>query len=204
MIRKEKYKELLEKGMDIGQYALLCLFGMNIELSDLFQNFKCRGFREALTKKGYLSYINNVYELTDKGKEIIDLVETTPLVNVDPQLDLFCEQICQTIEEMSLEKTKNKKIRSIKTKKIYNLSPKELKERLIGFFKKFGSHSLEDIRKGIIIYTQEILDGKIPYNLMLKYFIWNEKNGTPESELLQYLDMDIDDKTNNYDGGVNI
>lgn len=70
MIPDEKYKSLLESGLILDHYFLLCNIKNNIKPVD---SKRIQGFINLLTKKGYLQDD----KLTEKGLELIDTCKTS-------------------------------------------------------------------------------------------------------------------------------
>ena len=101
-----------------------------------------------------------------------------------------CRKFCKDIQRVLsfsksfLQKCSRNKIISIIEKhtgkksfintsgKPLNSSVKELTERLIKFFEKYGNIPFNKIEKAILKYTEEVITGKIKYAQRILFFIW--------------------------------
>ena len=82
---------------------------------------------------------------------------------------------------------------------IYNYSVKDLKKRILEYITKFKNSNFTLIKKAIIEYTEDILEGKINYPRTIKYFIWKEivENGKSKiiSDMNIYIETNVNEKT---------
>lgn len=204
-MNKEQLKKVFASDIDIGHYFVMKYIQNKLDINDLWQIQKVRGWREALIRKNMLSEINGEFVLSDKANKIMldidelggvikqiaiddegdDVIPETPFVD-------FCAQLHTKIQAKIFELTK-KKHHTNPSGKALNSSLKELTDRLISFFKKFGNVKYELIEKAILKYTADAINRKMKYPVRLIFFIWNEKNGSVTSEMLQYIDEMEDD-----------
>ena len=144
-----------------------------------------------------LSEINAEFVLSDKANIImadidesagiiIQIVDADDDVPETPFVD-FCAQLHTKIQDKIFELT-NKKHHTNPSGKALNSSLKELTDRFISFFKKFGNVKYELIEKAVLKYTADAVNRKMKYPVRIIFFIWNEKNGSVTSEMLQYID----------------
>lgn len=202
-MNKEQLKKVFANDLDIGHYFVMKYIQAKDNINDLWQIQKIRGWREALIRKNLLSEINGEFVLSDKANIILTDIDSSiiSIVSVDdneddivpetPFVD-FCAQLHEKIQNKIFELTK-KKHHTNPSGKALNSSLKELTERLIGFFKKFGNVKYELIEKAVLKYTVDAINRKMKYPIRLIFFIWNEKNGSVTSEMLQYIEEIEDD-----------
>lgn len=198
----ELLKKIYESEMDVGHYLVLHFIsqGENNE-SELWTIKKMKGFRDALLKKNAISEINKEYIISDDYKNLLSLIKedekeiTHPVnkkeITIYP-FEEFCTDIHSLIESTIQKHTKRKNFKA-KSGKMLNSSKMEIKERLVGFFKKFPPVDYELIKRAIVKYTEEAVTGGNKYPVRIIYFLWTEKNGSIVSELLDYIN-DLNDE----------
>lgn len=198
-MNKEQLKKVFANDIDLGHYFVMKYIQNKMDINDLWQIQKVRGWREALIRKNMLSEINGEFVLSDKANIIMaDIDESAGIIiqivdadddDVIPETPFvdFCEKLHEKIQNKIFELTK-KKHHTNPSGKPLNSSLKELTDRLISFFKKFGNVKYELIEKAVLKYTADAVNRKMKYPVRLIFFIWNEKNGSVTSEMLQYID----------------
>ena len=179
MIKKELLLKILNKNLDIGNYILIDMIARKEDLSDLWGILKIRGWREALIRKGIIQEIEDSYILTDYGESLynslldIEKVENdTETIDKSDELniDIICNEIVKEVNLLIFNKTGKNRLR-LKSGMIYNYSVKDLKKRILEYITKFKNSNFTLIKKAIIEYTEDILEGKINYPRTIKYFI---------------------------------
>lgn len=207
MIKKELLLKILSKNLDIGNYILIDMIARKEDLSDLWGILKIRGWREALIRKGIIQEIEDSYILTDYGESLynslldIEKVENDT-ENIDKSdelnIDIICNEIVKEVNLLIFNKTGKNRLR-LKSGMIYNYSVKDLKKRILEYITKFKNSNFTLIKKAIIEYTEDILEGKINYPRTIKYFIWKEivENGKSKiiSDMNIYIETNVNEKT---------
>ncbi len=174
-----KFKELINKGIDVSQYLLLSYFNLNLDLKDLLNNVRIISIISILEKKQFLEKIGNNYQITLKGKS---------LLNEEFKKDSnWVEELHKEIEELILKNTGSKSFTNPSGKKL-NSSITELNIRFASFFKKYGFQDISKIRNSILKYVNDATTNKIKYPIRIIYYIWNEKNGSVVSEMMDNFD----------------
>ena len=174
-----KFKELINKGIDVSQYLLLSYFNLNLDLKDLLNNVRIISIISILEKKQLLEKIENNYQITLKGKS---------LLNEEFKKDSnWVEELHKEIEELILKNTGSKNFTNPSGKKL-NSSITELNIRFASFFKKYGFQDISKIRNSILKYVNDATTHKIKYPIRIIYYIWNEKNGSVVSEMMDNFD----------------
>lgn len=174
-----KFKELINKGIDVSQYLLLSYFNLNLDLKDLLNNVRIISIISILEKKQFLEKIGNNYQITIKGKS---------LLNEEFKKDSnWVEELHKEIEELILKNTGSKSFTNPSGKKL-NSSITELNIRFASFFKKYGFQDISKIRNSILKYVNDATTNKIKYPIRIIYYIWNEKNGSVVSEMMDNFD----------------
>lgn len=207
MIKKELLLKILSKNLDIGNYILIDMIARKEDLSDLWGILKIRGWREALIRKGIIQEIEDSYILTDYGESLynslldIEKVENdTETIDKSDELniDIICNEIVKEVNLLIFNKTGKNRLR-LKSGMIYNYSVKDLKKRILEYITKFKNSNFTLIKKAIIEYTEDILEGKINYPRTIKYFIWKEivENGKSKiiSDMNIYIETNVNEKT---------
>lgn len=190
-INKEKFKHLLNKGIDVSQYLLLSYFNTNIDIQDLLKNVRIVATVSVLEKKGYLVKLgNNLYNLTQKGKDLLKDETEQEIQIVSVKTD-WIEQLHTEIEELIKKNTGSKSFTNPSGKKL-NSSVTELNIRFASFFKKYGFQDITKIKNSILKYVNDATTGKIKYPIRIIYYIWNEKNGSVVSEMMDNFDDEIE------------
>ena len=189
-----KFKELINKGIDVSQYLLLSYFNLNLDLKDLLNNVRIISIISILEKKQFLEKIGNNYQITLKGKS---------LLNEEFKKDSnWVEELHKEIEELILKNTGSKSFTNPSGKKL-NSSITELNIRFASFFKKYGFQDISKIRNSILKYVNDATTNKIKYPIRIIYYIWNEKNGSVVSEMMDNID-DVMEKEIKIVGRVDI
>lgn len=203
-MNKEQLKKVFANDLDIGHYVVMKYIQAKEKLDDLWQIQKVRGWREALMRKNLLSEINGEFVLSDKANTIlvdIDASFIISIVAVDDEDDIipetpfvdFCTQLHEKIQKKIFELTQ-KKHHTNPSGKALNSSLKELTDRLISFFKKFGNVKYDLIEKAILKYTADAVNRKMKYPIRILFFIWkSDNNNFITSEMLNYIEEIKDD-----------
>ena len=204
-MNKEQLKKVFTNDLDIGHYVVMKYIQAKEKLDDLWQIQKVRGWREALMRKNLLSEINGEFVLSDKANTILADIDASFIISIiavddDEEDDVtpetpfvdFCTQLHEKIQKKIFELTQ-KKHHTNPSGKALNSSLKELTDRLISFFKKFGNVKYDLIERAILKYTADAVNRKMKYPVRILFFIWKEDKGTTISEMLQYIDEIQDD-----------
>lgn len=190
-ITKDVFKHLLNKGIDVSQYLLLSYFNTNIDIQDLLKNVRIVATVSVLEKKGYLVKLgNNLYNLTQKGKDLLKDETEQEIQIVSVKTD-WIEQLHTEIEELIKKNTGSKSFTNPSGKKL-NSSVTELNIRFASFFKKYGFQDITKIKNSVLKYVNDATTGKIKYPIRIIYYIWNEKNGSVVSEMMDNFDDEIE------------
>lgn len=187
MIDKEKYKEILEKGLILDHYFLLCTLKKNEEV---VKTKRIQGFINLLSKKGYLT---EDLKLTEKAEDImITGVPKTTLIKhgclVRKQIDLgdWGKEIHKKCQEKLVELTGKSQVTSKidKEKKGYAFlcNAVDLSNSLSKMILKYSVKDFELIEKTMLRHIEVCNDTGNWFPLMHYYVL---KNGT--SQL--YTDM---------------
>ena len=191
---KQIFLKLIEKKFDVHQYILLRFVKDKENTLQLEEDIKIKGWMNALCKRGYLFYVNNAYSITNKGESLLAVIENKecPIekanteiakVVISADFNTFSKDLHSSIEQIILKLT-NRKNYINPSGKLLNSSEKELSERLVGFFKRYGSNiDFEDIKIHVLNYVERTINKDIKFPIRLVYYIWNEKNGGVTSEL---------------------
>jgi DNA-binding MarR family transcriptional regulator len=192
------FKELINKGVDITQYLLLHFLNCNIDLKDV--NVKILGKLLVLEKQRMINRLGDIWEITEKGKQLLgqERRETPVVLQQD-----WVEELYEQIEAAIFKNTGKKQYINPNTGKPLKPSLQEFKARIALFFKKFGEQDQEKIKKTLLKYIKEVTSGKIKYPMKLVYYIWNEKNGSISSEMLDNFEEEDVEETLNV-GSVDI
>lgn len=200
---KETIKRIFDSNIDVGHYFVLRLLNSGETLEELSKIQKIRGWREALIRKQLLVEINGEYIVSERAHNILKFIhpENEPqseetIEQEKTTFDDFIKSLHANIQSVIYEITKKKTFTNPSGKQLSS-SEKELKDRLMVFFKKFGDVDYKLIEKAILRYTKEAVTSKIKYPIRLIYFIWNEKNGSTVSEMMGYIETfqdDVEDK----------
>ena len=190
-ITKDVFKHLLNKGIDVSQYLLLSYFNTNIDIQDLLKNVRIVATVSVLEKKGYLVKLgNNLYNLTQKGKDLLKDETEQEIQIVSVKTD-WIEQLHTEIEELIKKNTGSKSFTNPSGKKL-NSYVTELNIRFASFFKKYGFQDITKIKNSVLKYVNDATTGKIKYPIRIIYYIWNEKNGSVVSEMMDNFDDEIE------------
>jgi len=176
-----KFKELINKGVDITQYLLLQYLNCNIDIKEISENTKVLSKLIVLQRKRMVDKLGNIWVITSKGKQLLG--EETIEIPVIQQND-WVEELYKQIETVIVKNTGKKQFINPNTGKPLKPSLQEFKGRIALFFKKFGNQDVEKIEKTLLKYVKDVTSGRIKYPMKLVYFLWNEKNGSISSEML--------------------
>ena len=204
-MNKEQLKKVFANDLDIGHYVVMKYIQGKYDINDLWQIQKIRGWREALVRKNLLSEINGEFVLSDKANTILADIDASFIISVvavdneeddvtpeTPFVD-FCTQLHEKIQKKIFELTQ-KKHHTNPSGKALNSSLKELTDRLISFFKKFGNVKYDLIEKAILKYTADAVNRKMKYPVRILFFIWKaDNNNFITSEMLNYIEEIKDD-----------
>ena len=162
-MNKESLLKLMETPLDISHFILCKIIQKDDNHKDMWKNPKLNSLKNALLRKDLIYEINDICCLTDKCKHYLDHIDNIlPIVNElsipkEDTLDSFCDNILTELGDLIKEKT-GKRILHLKSGKNFNCSKKELKERLIGFFKRYPNYTnLDNIKVAINQYLFDIL-----------------------------------------------
>lgn len=190
-ITKDVFKNLLEKGIDVSQYLLLSYFNCNIDVKDLLQNVKVKGMVTVLEKKQYLMKIGqDLYEVTQKGKDLFKQKDEGVNEEVKESVN-WIQKLHTEIKELIKKNTGSESFTNPSGKKL-NSSVTELSIRFASFFKRYGLQDTTKIKNSILKYVNDTTTGKIKYPIRIIYYIWNEKNGSVVSEMMDNFDDEIE------------
>jgi hypothetical protein len=191
LLTTSTFKELINKGVDITQYLLLHFLNCNIDLKDISP--KILGKLLVLEKQRMITRLGDIWEITEKGRELLNL---QPKQEVVLQQN-WVEELYEQIEAVIVKNTGKKQYINPNTGKPLKPSLQEFKARIALFFKKFGQQDQEKIKKTLLKYIKEVTLGKIKYPMKLVYYIWNEKNGSISSEMLDnFEEEDVEETVN--------
>lgn len=216
-MNKESLLKLIRTPLDISHFILCNIIQSDNNHKELWKDSKLASLKNALLRKDLIYEINDICYITEKCKGYLDYINNIlPVITEIPSipkediLNSFCDSVLIDIGDLIKEKT-GKRILHLKSGKNFNCSKKELKERLIGFFKRYPNYTnLDNIKIAINQYLFDILSKKIQYPRRLIYFLYKEieKNGKKieVSEIQEYIDnIDLSlEKKQIYDGGFNL
>jgi len=193
----KELEKILNSELNLGHFYVLNLIHCEHDIET--NNQLINGWINALVKKGLIIYINNTYELTEKGKEQIfniikenDFVKITKLItdldkSIEKKLNLeeFAIELHSKIVN-KIEKLTGKTSFKNPSGKMLNSSVMELTDRFEGFFKKYkkANAPFDKIEKVILKYVEDAITGVVKYPIRIIFYIWNEKNGGKISEML--------------------
>lgn len=196
MINDDKYKEVLESGLLLDHYFLLCNIRNGIKP---VETKRIQGFINLLAKKGYLED----GALTEKGSKLIENCEFSQVVNVAStksakDLGSWALGLHERLQQRLEDLTGKKQVRAkIQTKDYPFLpNPTDLGRTL---FRVTSSYKLKDydkIEKTLMAYIQKCNDAGNWFPL-LKYFIM--KNG--ESEMVTMMQTIDEESIESSKGG---
>jgi DNA-binding PadR family transcriptional regulator len=191
------------------------------------KNTLINGWLNALAKKDIVVKINDEYEITEKGKELlfnvtgnVDFVhnntvftkhEQAEIMNKPTQiiekqtLDEFSTQLHTKITAKIKELTGKNNIKNPSNKMLHS-GIADFKNRLIGFFKKYKNVNapFNKIETILLKYTEDVCNGIRKYPVTLLYYVWNEKNGGVISEMLEAIENLDDNNTETIKQTINI
>lgn len=189
MITDEKYKQVLDSGLLLDHYYLLCNLKNNVKL---VTTKRIQGFINLLTKKEYIK--DDV--ITQKGLDLVDGVVITEIPEVrvsslvtdfDTWVNKLHEKCANTLEELT---GKRQMVAKIKASSYYFLPtrPQDLAKPLVRAMKTYKLKDLEKIETVILAYVRKCAQTNSWFPL-LKYYVM--KDG--ESVMVNDLDsLDID------------
>lgn len=185
-----RFKQLINKGVDITQYLLLQYLNLNLDLKDV--DVKLMGKLLVMEKQILITRLGDMWTVTDKGKQLLEIEVVEQPVVIQQN---WVEQLYKDIEAVIVKNTEKKQYINSNTGKPLKPSLQEFKVRMLLFFKKFGNQDVEKIKKTLLKYVKDVTTGKIKYPMKLVYYIWNEKNGGISSEMLDnFEEEDIEEQ----------
>lgn len=185
-----RFKQLINKGVDITQYLLLQYLNLNLDLKDV--DVKLMGKLLVMEKQRLITRLGDMWTVTDKGKQLLEIEVVEQPVVIQQN---WVEQLYKDIEAVIVKNTEKKQYINSNTGKPLKPSLQEFKVRMLLFFKKFGNQDVEKIKKTLLKYVKDVTTGKIKYPMKLVYYIWNEKNGGISSEMLDnFEEEDIEEQ----------
>lgn len=180
IIQEEKYKEVLESGLLLDHYFILC----NIKNGKKLVNTKrIQGFINLLTKKGYLEGEN----LTEAGLTLVEdcgLAELVPTATEDGNnqkvdYDTWVLALHRKCQDKLYDLTKQRQIRAKIEKKTYPFLPNatDLKKVLAKTIMLYKLKDYEKIEKTILKYITNCVSENEFFPLVQYYIL---KNGASQ------------------------
>lgn len=189
----DKFRQLIDKGVDITQYLLLSYLNMNVDLKDVLNNVKINGSLSVMEKKGYIEKIGEkIYNITEKGKSLLGI---QAVVEDGIKEKDWVEKLYEEVEQIIVKNTGKKQHMNGSGKYYKPANPIMLKNRIAVFFKKFGMQDYKKVSSAILKYTDKVTKGEIKYALTLLYFIYKEERMGIKSELLDWMSDVEEEKT---------
>jgi hypothetical protein len=217
MINTEKYNKVLDAGLLLDHFALLCCIR---DKQSIVKNKRIAGFQNLLTKKGYID--NSV--LTDKGKELIgeeilsgfsksiaiiekmenvesiDNTETVKKVKEDFDYADWVIKLYSKCKAKLLELTGKRQVRDTINGKAYPFLPNstDLGRVILRAVQAYNLDDFDKIERSIILYIERCAKTNSWFPI-LQYYIM--KNGA--STMVTEIET-MDEPTTNDDSIVNI
>lgn len=191
MIDNNSYKKVLDSGLSLDHYHVLCSIKDGKELP---KNKRIGGFVNLLTKKGYL--VNG--ELSDNALELVDnYVATTescvteqPVKNNEGKIDFHVWAKClyKKCQDKLKELTGSTQVRDKINRKAYSFLPNsiDLEKVIYKVILLYKIKDLDKIEKHILHYIEKCNSAKNWFPI-LRYYILKDN----ESRLV--TDMESDD-----------
>lgn len=175
MINEEKYNEILDSGLNLDHYILLC----NIKKGDtLLKNKRIQGFINLMEKKEYLQ--EGV--LTEKGLSLLEEFEMqvgSPSTGggVD-DFGVWVQGLHKRCQEKLLELTGSKQVRDKIDKKSYPFLPNvvDLGKVLYKVIIVYKVKDYDRIERCIMSYIEKCADSKNWFPILQYYIMKNNKS----------------------------
>lgn len=173
MIDKEKYKEVLEEGLSLDHYLLLCSIKSG---EKMIENKRIQGFYNLLVKKGYIE--ND--ELTEKGIDLVQNCEFSEIIVVpdkgeEKEIDFgsWVLKVHQSCENKLLELTGKKQVWGVlETKKWpFLCNVRDLGKNLQKVMTMYKLKDYDKIEKTLLKYIERCHDSKNWFPIMYYYII---------------------------------
>lgn len=188
MLNKEQFLKVLELGIDCNQYLVLYFLYSDVDISDLNTNIRVSSILQTLKRK---NYADENLKITELGKKVINDIypkkEEVKVVNTNN----YWMETYSSIENIIKKYTGKTQIMNPSGK---YLKPNYIifETRITEFIKKFkiSPENYPDIRRALELYVKDVCLKKIKYPVALIYFIYNLKNNTIQSELLEWAEKE--------------
>lgn len=204
MINTEKYNKVLDAGLLLDHFALLCCIRDN---QAILKNKRIVGFQNLLCKKGFILN-NNLTEkalnlvgeeqLTGFSKSIVSIEKTT-VTTKDDYADWIIK-LHKKCKDKLIELTGKGQVRDSISNKSYSFLPNstDLGKVLLRVIQSYKLTDFDRIEKTILAYIDRCATGKNWFPI-LQYYIW--KNGA--STMVTEMEF-VDENTKADDSIVNI
>lgn len=187
MINDEKYKELLNSGLILDHYFLLCNLSKGVKSTD---SKRIQGFLNLLEKKGFIKED----KITEKGLELIKDDSPQPIV-FKKSTDLvvnysgWIEDLHKKCKDRLIELTGKGQVRDKIGIKTYAFlpNPADLGRAISRVISAYKNKDFEKMEKTILLYIDSC-NRERSWFPVLQYYIW--KDGSSR----MITDMDDDGK----------
>lgn len=206
-MNKELLMKILSSGMDISHYYILHLILTNGLDETVRYHPKVKSWINAMEKKGLLIDIKGTLQLTSKGRDKYFEInalhnETAPIV-AESDVKVLARDINDAVTKLVLKATGERRLmfRSKNISYAINASNVHLEESLLKFIQIYKIDDFDKIKRAILAYFQDILDGKntSPHKLVNFIIRKNKETNENESDLLMYIETLTDVKKEAFD-----
>jgi len=181
MIQDEKYKEVLEGGLLLDHYFLLCQVKNG---KKLINNKRIDGFINLLIKKGYLNFDNT---LTEKGLTLVEdcgvntiVVSVTEETTAEPRkteidFEIWALALHKKCQDKLYDLTKQRQVRAKIEKKSYSFIPNatDLKKVLAKTIILYKLKDYDKIESTILWYIKDSVTNNDFFPLLQYYILKN-------------------------------
>lgn len=176
MIDKEKYKEVLEEGLSLDHYFLLCSIKNSVKP---VENKRIQGFYNLLAKKGYIE--ND--ELTEKGIDLVQNCEFSEIITVvdtvekgkEKEIDFgsWALEVHKACEDKILELTGKKQYFGVLENKrwAFLCNARDLAKNLQKVIALYKLKDHDKIKRTMIRHIEKCHDSKNWFPVMYYYLI---------------------------------
>jgi hypothetical protein len=188
MIDNEKYKEVLDSGLLLDHYFLLCNIKNGVKLSD---SKRIQGFINLLTKKGYI--LDD--KVTDKGEELIKTsgfseVVSTPITAKEVKEESFAlwvQGLHKRLQEKLVKLTGSRQIRAKIERKPYSFLPNstDLGRALHKSIKTYKLKDYDKVESTLMTYLETCARTNHWFPILGNYIM---KNGA--SQMVTEMDVE--------------
>ena len=197
--------KILHSNINLVHFEILHLLNVNDFPDSIKYDPKIRSSTLAMEKKGLILNLNQNIKLTTKGIEIYNKIVQEE--NVEEKFDIIflneikdvSEDINKSVSDKILSKTGERRLLIRKSNISYsiNISNQELERELIRFIEIFHINDFSIIKKAILSYIDDILEGRNTIPKKLSNFIikQNEITKNYESDLLMYIETATDKRS---------